>query len=494
LFLGAGSGNFTNSGKNNTGVGNVSLSALTTAAGNMALGTDSLGKTTSGSYNTAIGAFAGYYNITGGYNTFIGNSAGPPSGSSALTNATAIGASSVVNESNAVVLGGTGNYAVNVGIGTATPQYTLDVQGTGNFTGAVNFSGNQSITGSSNSTTSGLLTVANSSSGYATYATSTSGNAAYAAGTNGLIAAGSNTIGTGVYATGLTGVEGQGSSTTNSIGVYGISSYFGVEGVTESTSAGNYGVFGSAPSGGSASGVYGVLNSASTLGSSNAGAAGIWADTNVTFPAQSLLATADGGYAGHFLNNSSQGAAAVLIQNYDTTGAGIPLYVSNTTNSSTCVIDEDADLTCTGMITGSNTAPDKPREVIQTYAVQSADNWIEDAGSARLSQGVVHVAIDPTFAQTVNTALEYHVFLTPKGDCKGLYVTNESPTGFEVRELGGGSSNIDFDYRIMAKRSRFESVRLRNITAKSTALAAANSPHVSPHAENVSHTPAPPKP
>jgi hypothetical protein len=30
--------------------------------------------------------------------------------------------------------------------------------------------------------------------------------------------------------------------------------------------------------------------------------------------------------------------------------------------------------------------------------------------------------------ETVNTGLDYHVFLTPNGDCKGLYVSQKSPT------------------------------------------------------------------
>ena len=74
------------------------------------------------------------------------------------------------------------------------------------------------------------------------------------------------------------------------------------------------------------------------------------------------------------------------------------------------------------------------------------------------------VQLESTFAQTVNSEVEYHVFLTPKGDCKGLYVTNETADGFEVRELGGGKANIAFDYRIVARRKGYENVRLADRT------------------------------
>lgn len=72
--------------------------------------------------------------------------------------------------------------------------------------------------------------------------------------------------------------------------------------------------------------------------------------------------------------------------------------------------------------------------------------------------------LEPVFGQTVNTEMDYHVFLTPNGDCKGLYVSQKTPTSFEVRELGGGTSSIAFDYRIMAKRKGYESVRLADKT------------------------------
>jgi hypothetical protein len=74
------------------------------------------------------------------------------------------------------------------------------------------------------------------------------------------------------------------------------------------------------------------------------------------------------------------------------------------------------------------------------------------------------VAFDAAFAQTVNTNIEYHIFLTPKGECNSLYVTNETKASFDVHELHGGHSSIAFDYRIIAKRTGYEQIRLADKT------------------------------
>jgi hypothetical protein len=100
------------------------------------------------------------------------------------------------------------------------------------------------------------------------------------------------------------------------------------------------------------------------------------------------------------------------------------------------------------------------------YAVESSENWFEDFGSSKLKDGSALVSIETTFAETVNTGMEYHVFLTPKGDCKGLYVTNEKEGSFEVRELNGGKSSIPFSYRIVAKRKGYEDQRLARVDEK----------------------------
>jgi hypothetical protein len=89
--------------------------------------------------NTAVGQAAGVTtnsanaNATGANNTFIGYASGPGT-STQVNNATAIGANAVVSASNALVLGSingvnSATASVSVGIGTATPGYTLEVDG-----------------------------------------------------------------------------------------------------------------------------------------------------------------------------------------------------------------------------------------------------------------------------------------------------------------------------------------------------------------------------
>jgi hypothetical protein len=47
---------------------------------------------------------------------------------------------------------------------------------------------------------------------------------------------------------------------------------------------------------------------------------------------------------------------------------------------------------------------------------------------------------------------DYRVFLTPEGDCRGLFVRRKTAANFEVRELMGGKSDVAFSYRIVGRR------------------------------------------
>jgi len=120
-------------GNNNVAIGTMSLNYNTTGWTNIAIGTNALYNNTGGYDNVAIGSSALYNNTTGAGLTAIGVNAGNTDNSittpDGLYNATAIGYMAQVQTSNALILGGTGSYAVNVGIGTTYPWYRLHVNG-----------------------------------------------------------------------------------------------------------------------------------------------------------------------------------------------------------------------------------------------------------------------------------------------------------------------------------------------------------------------------
>jgi trimeric autotransporter adhesin len=131
-FLGF-AGNTQTTGLGNTASGYWALEQNITGSNNTAIGYEAL-VNLSGSNNTALGSGAGELgNDQTSNNTFVGAYTGTGT-INAVNNATAIGANAQVNESNALVLGsisGVNNAtaSTNVGIGTTTPQATLDVAG-----------------------------------------------------------------------------------------------------------------------------------------------------------------------------------------------------------------------------------------------------------------------------------------------------------------------------------------------------------------------------
>jgi hypothetical protein len=324
--------------------------------------------------------------------------------------------------------------------------------------------------------------------------------------TYGVYAAGTGASATGVYATTGSatgyGVEGVNTS-SNGTGVYGTAAHFGVWGVggsngvygtgtnwgvygtatnTSGTAVGvygdgvdglqgngsAYGVYAATPAG--IAGTYGVYGAPSVTGATALGSPGgaVWADTNLANGGPSntfaLLATADNNLAGVFFNNSGQ-SPTIDVNNLGSGGTGNVVRAEGTGGS--CTLTGGGDTACTGVLKSvvATTSSAGARHV-ETYSMQSPENWFEDFGSGALSNGAATITLDRTFTQTVNTGTEYHVFLTPNGDSKGLYVSQKAATSFEVREQGGGVSSVAFDYRIVAKRVGYEKVRLADVTER----------------------------
>ena len=233
------------------------------------------------------------------------------------------------------------------------------------------------------------------------------------------------------------GIEGLTSSPTG-IGIYG-------DGLAESKTFQNNAGF--QP--------IGVVGDAGDNSDGGGAPVGIWgaADSGFALVAENA---STGNPTGYFYNGSAIAGEALLA------GGGL----------GTCNISVWGNFSCSGVIGGAVAHPDNHWS--QLYAVQSPENWFEDFGSGELDAGSASIALDPAFLDTISSSASYHVFLTPNGDCRGLYVIGKTVSGFTVREMGGGQSNISFDYRIVAHRKGYENVRMADVTEGHERIAALN--------------------
>ena len=88
-------------------------------------------------------------------------------------------------------------------------------------------------------------------------------------------------------------------------------------------------------------------------------------------------------------------------------------------------------------------------------APEAPENLFEDYGKGQLTNGFAHIDIDSIFAKNiiVNQQHDLRVFIQLEGDCNGVFVINKTGNSFEVKELGGGTSNTPFTYHIIANRA-----------------------------------------
>jgi hypothetical protein len=160
---------------------------------------------------------------------------------------------------------------------------------------------------------------------------------------------------------------------------------------------------------------------------------------------------------------------AVAAIAFDSSGL---IFYGHTPEGNYCKIDYDANLSCSGQITGGQNLQIRHRtnsgHHVLAYTSESTSATIEDFGTAQLVHGVGSVKIEPTFASTVDRNDAYYVFLTPLGDTRGLYVSLKTPSGFQVRETQGGRSSLGFDYRIVAHPADAGSGRLPSAPVSKT--------------------------
>jgi hypothetical protein len=99
-------------------------------------------------------------------------------------------------------------------------------------------------------------------------------------------------------------------------------------------------------------------------------------------------------------------------------------------------------------------------EIVTLVCPEAPESLFQDYGVGQLVDGFAHITIDPDLAINITVSPEHplKVFITPEGDCLGVYVTNKSANGFDVVELQGGRSDISFSWQIVATRANEEYV------------------------------------
>lgn len=97
-------------------------------------------------------------------------------------------------------------------------------------------------------------------------------------------------------------------------------------------------------------------------------------------------------------------------------------------------------------------------EIITLTCPEAPESLFQDFGIGQLVNGKAHINIDPNLAININVCAEHplKVYITPEGDCNGVYVANKSAQGFDVIELQGGKSNVPFSWQIVATRANEE--------------------------------------
>ncbi len=249
-----------------------------------------------------------------------------------------------------------------------------------------------------------------------------------------------------------TAITGSTSATNGNSGVAGISN--------GDTGMGGHGVYGRAKNG---QGVYGTSSYGQGVYGTSSFGDGVDGYTtgscsycnNPAGVAGFALGTGSNGYnSGNGLYAESADATGnyeVIAGNGDNAATWL-LYLQ-AFNDGFCQIDPNANLSCSGSITGNVVSllhVNSYRQRVLAYAAESASQTLEDVGTGRLLGGVASVAIERDFGATIDRSA-YHVFLTPMGDTRGLYVSSKTPSGFQVREAQGGRSTVSFDYRIIAR-------------------------------------------
>jgi hypothetical protein len=89
------------------------------------------------------------------------------------------------------------------------------------------------------------------------------------------------------------------------------------------------------------------------------------------------------------------------------------------------------------------------------FSPEAPEILFEDYGTGTLVNGTATISLDPMLSSIIHVSNDHpiKVFIQLEGDCNGVYVTDKSASGFTVKELNLGRSNVPFSWHIVANRA-----------------------------------------
>jgi hypothetical protein len=332
----------------------------------------------------------------------------------------------------------------------------------------------------------------------AEFINSSSGVAIHGEANSGIGIRGTSNTSTGFYgasrsgSTFFPGVEGESLNQTgdDAAGAFGLTAASGgaapAFGVLAYGSA--YGVYGDAAGNGTNNnstptsvGVFGLDSGGATAEDSNVGVLGktkhgtaVLAMANVSSVNDYIFSRSVYGVLGDAEPEGNLGAygvqgisSYVAVDAYNP-GSGNEVQLANASEliyggSGAFVVDDSGNIVARSLVTSKGSyarTTGSSGTARMVYAAHTTSPITEDFGEGQLVNGRGYVRLDPALADVIDNRNAYHVFLTPEGDSKGLYVTEKTPAGFVVRESSGGRSTLSFEYRILAKPVDENGVRL----------------------------------
>jgi len=252
------------------------------------------------------------------------------------------------------------------------------------------------------------------------------------------------------------------------VGSLGSNTYFsgaGVSGFAVSTVAGGKGVIGTCDNA-TGSGIWGQTTGASADAVTGiaAGATAFAVNGQNSNATGTGIAGAGNALGPNYLTNGSGGAftgtqVGVYGRASNTVSPSGGGYFSNAVNVNNwayvAYYYSGTAYKVYGNGTVSTIVKDTKGDMVTLHCPETPEAYFQDYGSGKLVNGKAHIDIDPIFAKNiaVNQDHPLRVFVQLQGDCKGVYTSNETQTGFDVTELQGGQSNVPFTWTVVGNRA-----------------------------------------